>query len=622
MKPGFYNFDRRPLRFGFIITCLLIVGSMISVPARADKKKDLQKMMQFAEFGGLMTAVAELNRSMRLAAENPMDEWRRKKVRAAMAALPGAIQSMAGVFQANKLGDSKLPMMQQILGGFVDVNAADNYNKFLKSPSYNLIPKVGADFPKQYLNGSAQVSQGGGPTPVLVVDESATKAAATGLGSSASPSGAFEAGIQDELINIEAGLTAKNRAKRVPAVQPGAQIERLKLNPQFFNTLPLSLILSSLMTPEALAKGGGEEDESGSKAAEFLFGMAAIMGAISPMVAAGVQAKADKEIAKTNQQTAIATTEISANTSKFLAQTQKGITEQQIAATQQMASTNNEEATKRLNLQLAELRSTREEGNQIQREKRNLEYQLNQQRIALAERQANDNIQLAKATLSAQIAQAGLNQGITSGSAAANPLAVTRTAGGVVSSTGNGLAGLTPRAKSTIPSLTSTRAGSTQRAAASSRLLGGAIAEQSTGEIGSVKSATLRRLRSARGIRGVSSGSPAVSTGAVVAPVMSRQLSYMMQANLDLAGSSPERRAGSDLSLFRAQVSANDESFAGYKKRALTNLTTAMPEPIRHNQVLNAVQSRGYNAPTLTLEGSTHSVTQSGARGFFNLPVQ
>ncbi|MCB0406528.1 MAG: hypothetical protein KDD51_17225, partial [Bdellovibrionales bacterium] len=103
--------------------------------------------MGFPAFSGLVGTIAEVNQAMRDAAENPMDKWRRQNVQAAISKMPGAIRELANVFMSNELHNADLPPMQAMLGGFIDVNAADRYKKFLQHPDASLIPEAGPGFP-------------------------------------------------------------------------------------------------------------------------------------------------------------------------------------------------------------------------------------------------------------------------------------------------------------------------------------------------------------------------------------------------------------------------------------------------------------------------------------------
>jgi len=124
--------------------------------------------MSLPGFAGVVVAIARVNRAMRDAAENPMDKWRRENVRAAISALPAAILGLAAEFQSKKLHNEDLPMIQKMLGGFVDVNAADNYDKFLRTLNKDLIPQVGAGFPQQYLKQGGNLGMVEGQAGVQV----------------------------------------------------------------------------------------------------------------------------------------------------------------------------------------------------------------------------------------------------------------------------------------------------------------------------------------------------------------------------------------------------------------------------------------------------------------------
>ncbi len=160
-------------------------------------------------------------------------------------------------------------------------------------------------------------------------------------------------------------------------------------------------------------------------ASDIMFGLAANVAATTPMVMAGIQSSADREIARINSQTSIATSQINAGTAQFMATLQAQTSMSQIAATLGINSMNQSAATDRLMSQLRELSSTRRDNLQLEREKMGIEWSLNQQRFSLAQRQADDNTALARLALSAQLVQAGLAPGLALASSATQ-VAVTR----------------------------------------------------------------------------------------------------------------------------------------------------------------------------------------------------
>lgn len=578
------------------------------------------ELMSIPAFVGLLGAVARTNAAMRSAAENPMDDNRREEVRAAVAAMPAAIVAMAMVFQAGKLGNEDYPPVAAMLGGFVDVNAADAYKKFLRSPSKDLIPKTGPGFPADMLNsqtGAAPVSgsspsvgssgsaaasgaspdtatapadgatpaspaspdlKTAGPSSKIVYDDSANgksdapisaaAASLSGMGappsapqaSAALPAGGASLGttgpaagpgdsaangskapdpnpflrqISNELSGIEASVTPRDAVspsavtaerekdqggffkktsakddgedeegdpdeaqhgkrhekdsrrwnpmgsqKKKPdayQIQAGPKywklnplvvtIERammekavseralaqhlsikgsttskvaahfsLKIHPNYWRMTPLMRLAEQVMLEknvffemDAHAEDDGGGGKDGSKAAEILMGIAAIITAIAPMVIAGIQAKADVDIAKINTKAQIKMTEITADTSKYLAGKQEDIALTQANIAKDISKQNNDFQTKRLDDQLAELRSARTDARQAEQQKQSIEMQYNQERIDLAVKQSNDNLKLARETLNSNLTQAGLTSGFNTTSSEGTRLSETVT---------------------------------------------------------------------------------------------------------------------------------------------------------------------------------------------------
>lgn len=595
MHQGYDNQGGCSRSRGVFAAVLLFLTLMVPGIAHAES---VGAMMGLAGFRNMVLTIALVNRAMRDAADNPMDEWRRQNVRHAIGLMPGAIIGLAQEFQAGKLHDKDLPFVQGILGGFIDVNAADGYKKFMKSPSKDLIPKTGSGFPvvqppaspygpgaqpaapppavasagpstttsaavatsapkmtgypaQELANLSASIQKKTGdpsakaPSTRIEFDDGAAKpdarsgadsdavSAATGKdaagrdgaqvqaqmdsgarsaasgaaanetykggdagtttasGSSttapsangSAPAPAYQSNFQKEisrdLASAEARVpvatdlrqmressvkddffkTAKpsgeeedgdeeftkdGKKRRKPAitrtVSGAAKDFKLKVKPKFWTTHPaFRLMEAALLLHDAHAegggcgngecKGGGEGGGGGGgggeAAAQILMGVAAIIAAIAPMVVASIQAKADVAIAKINADTQITMTTITSETSKQLADKQKevALTQSNIAA--DISKFNNNAVTNRLELQLAELRAARNDAQQAEREKRQLELEFQNQRIALAQKQADDQVKLAKETLNAQLTQAGLSQGFSNSRNSGNQLGVT-----------------------------------------------------------------------------------------------------------------------------------------------------------------------------------------------------
>lgn len=497
----------------------LSVGLVLCLPARQAHAISAEGLVMMPSVQGVLIAIANVNRAMRDAAENPMDKWRREAVQSAIRAMPPAIVALAADFKAGQLHDKDFPMVQAMLGGFVDVNAADNYKKFLNKPSADLIPKVGNGFPANYLGPSGpsgasghqsvtfddNQSKGTAPGPVAMVngtsevkaaamksigekqdkvadlmrvtfDDDAKKAGeataphvhqktnsalansddgtlsrleramassltasspATSAPGAASAVPAAQAGSAS--VNGASGVSGATIIRRAPAAtensldddffgkgetlkkgKPRADYQ-LKVKPKYWNMSPYVLLIESLMIKEAHAEGGcqdcggeGGGGGGGQAAAQILMGIAAIISAIAPMVVAGIQAEAEKEIAATQAKAQIEMTNISANTSKFISNQNTQVTLQQTAAAERINKLNQDGVSGRLDMQLAELRSAREDAASREKDRLAEEKRLNAERIALAQKQADDNLKLARQSLNAQLTQAGLTSGFGS----------------------------------------------------------------------------------------------------------------------------------------------------------------------------------------------------------------
>ncbi len=499
-------------------------------------------LMQLSGFKNMVMTIAMVNQAMRVAADNPMDEWRRTNVRIAMSMMPGAIAGMAQEFMKGKLGNDDLPIVQGILGGFVDKNAGDAYQKFMRDPSARNIPKVGAGFPNvtppplpkvagtalasdskgQSASGGAVVggigkaqvdrppsremvslsqrldakpeAQGTAKTQSTTFDDGASKASASDASGGsivgggkvavdAAPQG-FSGGSQSygaaspgnrevatgsaqggqasptqqgapalpyvgsetvlkasrELSSIE--QHSQSSETRLSIVRGGKKEEggdneffdnfekqtKKKVQPRKQQRRPTTRPTSSLgptkffkflaLGYEALLPAAHAEEEEGKReggqAAAILMALAAIMAAVAPMVVASIQANADKDIAKTNANAQIKMTEITADTQKQANAIAQNVALTQSATAQGVAAMNNAGVTDRLQLQLAELRSARTDARTAEEERRKLDQEYNGQRLALAEKQSKQNLDLAKETLAAQLSEAGLRSGFSS----------------------------------------------------------------------------------------------------------------------------------------------------------------------------------------------------------------
>ncbi len=161
--------------------------------------------------------------------------------------------------------------------------------------------------------------------------------------------------------------------------------------------------------------GGGQGGGQGGGAGEILFGLAAIMAATAPIVAASMQAKADEKIAQINANNAFANATTQANLQKFSIEQQSKIAKDQAEAVEKLAKEKNEKEMAQLQMQLGELKQGREQQAALEREKRDSDRNFVQQEIALKQQAAAQTIQLAQQQrLAAETAQ-GLNTGFQTG---------------------------------------------------------------------------------------------------------------------------------------------------------------------------------------------------------------
>lgn len=197
----------------------------------------------------------------------------------------------------------------------------------------------------------------------------------------------------------------------------------LRLGERALSSLLLASFLFTVLpiTPKAIA-----EEEGGNKAAEVLFGLAAIMAAASPMVAASIQAKADTKIAKINANAQMTMTKMSSDTSKALAEQQKEIALTQAEIAKNISKENQDSTTQRLSMQLAELKVARQDATAADSRKLAYQQELDRERITLAKQQADETVRLANVQVRAQLMQAGMSQGFTRSQDSSSVLTVDR----------------------------------------------------------------------------------------------------------------------------------------------------------------------------------------------------
>jgi hypothetical protein len=455
--------------------------------------------MNNKSFALLVAVIFNLNNAMESAAKNPMDDWRRQNVQTAFRMLPPAIVGLADEFKANKFKNSDLPLVQKMLGGFVNVKAAEGMKRFMDKPDKSLIPKLGNTFPYALASKGAGAVAGNSDSRQLVMSDTAKPG--KGLNNGSAPAGMAFGGDQNELANLndeatfgapnapaspafkaddkdlvfedsapKAGAGDKLSDKSADAPTSGqsfvpnvksslsnvngdrsavsgdpalldaqrdiasleAQLDgksageaselktsrigdgnedsdvdgkpangkkkkkkaanyKLSVEPKFWTSVPFLKLSQAMIAAHAEESAGG----GGGEAAQILYGIAAMMAAIAPAIAIGIQAQSDQKIAQINATAQIDMANIASQTSITLAAQQAAVAKSQTQATQQISQQNQASTTQRLQLQLAELRQARQQATQFEAKRLQFQQNIDQQRLNLAKVQAEKTIDIA-----------------------------------------------------------------------------------------------------------------------------------------------------------------------------------------------------------------------------------
>jgi len=490
----------------------LIAPSFIRAQEDSDAPNASTKsaIMQLGSMQTANTALQNLNKAMESAAQNPNDDWRRDEVRKAVQAVPSAVQGVASTFAVNSMANSALPFVLSTLGAAIDVDAPNSFDKHLKTPAaiqksseaateskrpeeltyvvkeepqgFEIpVVKMGTKvaLPALPVSDIAQVtftsvSQEIKTEPGTVFSEIVKRKESneTEILSSVVPS------LHEDIAIAEAALKQTEEVKtrelssieepefsfkKTPKKDSKARGEKRprQLKPTSWLLAPLFYLAS--FENEAHAEQGpgqtGNNDPTGGSptnpgngagggAGGVLFGIAAIIGAVAPMIVAGTQAQSEQNIAQTNSQAQIQQAEIQSSTQKEMAQLSSQTALAQAEAQRQVAQMNNDSQTQRLQINLAAQQQQRNEQRQQEAEQLALQKQLSAQQTALAMQKADQQImmvrqsneaqklQLAAAGSSASVAtqQAGANARTASGISAGSPIAAALAAQAVAES--------------------------------------------------------------------------------------------------------------------------------------------------------------------------------------------
>jgi hypothetical protein len=499
---------RNKLQFQKALSVTLIYSLLAPSFIRAQEDSDAPNastksaISQLGSMQTANTALQNLNKAMASAAQNPNDDWRRDEVRKAVQAVPSAVQGVASTFAAHTMGNSALPFVLSTLGAAIDVDAPNSFDKYLKTPEaiqksseaateskrpeeLTYVVKEepqGFEIPVVKMSAKAalpvsdiaqvtftSVSQVTKTEPGTVFSEIVKRkeSGETEILSSVVPS------LHEDIAIAEAALKQTEEVKtrelssieepefsfeKTPKKDSKARGEKRprKLKPTSWLLAPVFYLASFENEAHAEAPGSGVPNgnpsnpgnQSGGGAGGVLFGIAAIIGAVAPMIVAGTQAQSEQNIAQTNSQAQIQQAEIQSATQKEMAQLSSQTALAQAEAQRQVAQMNNDSQTQRLQINLAAQQQQRNEQRQQEAEQLALQKQLSAQQTALAMQKADQQImmvrqsneaqklQLAAAGSSASVAnqQAGANARTASGTSAGSPIAAALAAQAVAES--------------------------------------------------------------------------------------------------------------------------------------------------------------------------------------------
>jgi len=528
---------------------VMLLTYLMPAPSQAVNMSQLKRN---SGFRAMVIAIANMNIAMLQATLNPHDKTRRHNVAVAYSMMPLAITALAKEFKSNKLHDDDFQFVQGILGGFVQKDLHSKVEEFMKNPSQQNIPQVGASFPQEALkqaeetyivanreksllnitneDGTPKQVTPGGPSDLADLNSRSIGQSAQASRDSKSKanenytivanksksllnsseqdesslggSQKFKEEISQDVLRAESIKPVdRNPASAVRNLTPASSQEdgldkeffkdkkkpsskevdknprkprrgnRLKTSQNFSaqRTHLVSYLLKAL-TRKAAASGGtpapggwwqtlrtigaqalhdfqirrdgfqlgvqheaarqraaahrpGDDDNprspcqngdcgggggggGGGGAADILFGLAAMIAAAAPMVAAGVQANTDKQIAQTNANTAMTNANTQAQLQKYTVDQQTGLAQFQAEATQKIAAEKNNKEMHQLGIQLNELKNSREQQAALVREERQLAQYNLEREIELQQQLAQQRIQEAqRQRLSDEVAQ-------------------------------------------------------------------------------------------------------------------------------------------------------------------------------------------------------------------------
>jgi len=164
--------------------------------------------------------------------------------------------------------------------------------------------------------------------------------------------------------------------------------------------LLLLTLLAGTVSPKALAEPG-----SGDKAAEALFGLAAVMATSSAMFAAYSASQTDQQNAELKAQTQKELTAMSARVSQYQSNQLRGIALQQSAIARDIAANGQAAATDRQQSQIVELSDARLQKAMFDKQSRDFRQNLELQKLEVAKQQTDSATSLVEQQMRLQISQ-------------------------------------------------------------------------------------------------------------------------------------------------------------------------------------------------------------------------
>lgn len=406
----------------------------------------------------LIQKTQALNTAMANASKNPMNESYRQEVRQAISALPAAMMLVASEFDRGTFHDGDLAFVKGILGNVVDVDAPQKFSRFLQKPDASLIPKIGTDVPMKGTSvpalaakssgnriASAPVSAGSAPAAVapvskertvksMVYDDKASKTDAYNQGFKSTAPAASTAAALPKTAKTS-GIDSDSTAERAPAAVILNVEKKKTLDESFFNKIlkdekpapkgfrseiPRKMLWALNQVfgiPSAFAGSSGCSDcpdskkGSGKMGAQQFMMMAMAMSAIAPVMGAMIQSNADRDIARSEQKTALATAQLQAQVAQNNTEKQMQAQADQRAAIMKMSADSAQARKESAQIQAQAMQQIADNQNKVQQAQMEMQQQAAMLAIQQAQQAQASQEKMAALTASTNLTLASLQSG-------------------------------------------------------------------------------------------------------------------------------------------------------------------------------------------------------------------